>query len=154
MTTLYDQDFQLWLEQTISSLKSGQFNTLDIDHLVEELQELGKSEKRALESNLMVLLAHLLKLKVQNDAPDSMKASWYRSVIEHRKRVVFALKNTPSLKSYLGDAIDQAYPEGRDLAIQEGEKAAFGIRIPAKQEYPLVCPFSVQQILDQDFFVD
>lgn len=151
MTTLYKQDFQLWIEQTIASLKSGQFNTLDIEHLVEELQELGKSEKRALESNLMVLLAHLLKIQVQNDAPDPMKASWYRSVIEHRKRVILALKNTPSLKSYLPNAIEQAYPEGRDLAIQEGEKAAFGVRIPEENEYPLVCPFSVEQILDRDF---
>lgn len=119
---LYERDFQLWIEQTISSLETKQFNSLDIEHLIEELKELGKSEKRALESNLMVLLAHLLKLMVQQDAPDSMKQSWYRSIIEHRQRVIIAIKNTPSLKSYLETALEIAYPDGRNLAIQEWKK--------------------------------
>jgi hypothetical protein len=149
---LYEQDFQLWIEQTISSLETKQFNSLDIEHLIEELKELGKSEKRALESNLMVLLAHLLKLMIQHDAPDSMKNSWYRSIIEHRQRVLIALKNTPSLKSYLETALETAYPDGRNLAIQEGKKASFGVRIPQEDEYPNTCPFSLEQILDQDFF--
>jgi hypothetical protein len=150
--TLYEQDFQLWLQQTINSLQARQFELLDIEHLIEELKELGKSEKKALESNLMVLLAHLLKLMVQNDAPESMKKSWYRSVIEHRQRVLVALKNTPSLKSYMATALQKAYPDGRDLAIQEGKRASFGVRIPAETEYPTTCPFSVEQILDQEFF--
>jgi hypothetical protein len=149
---LYERDFQLWIEQTISSLETKQFNSLDIEHLIEELKELGKSEKRALESNLMVLLAHLLKLMVQQDAPDSMKQSWYRSIIEHRQRVIIAIKNTPSLKSYLETALEIAYPDGRNLAIQEWKKASFGVRIPQENEYPNICPFSLEQILDQDFF--
>jgi hypothetical protein len=89
---------------------------------------------------------------VQNDAPESMKKSWYRSVIEHRQRVLVALKNTPSLKSYMATALQKAYPDGRDLAIQEGKRASFGVRIPAETEYPTTCPFSVEQILDQEFF--
>ncbi|MBC5794077.1 MAG: DUF29 domain-containing protein [Sphaerospermopsis sp.] len=149
---LYEQDFQLWIEQTINSLETKQFNSLDIENLIEELKELGKSEKRALESNLMVLLAHLLKLMVQHDAPDSMTQSWYRSIIEHRQRILIALKNTPSLKSYLETALERAYPDGRNLAIQEGKKASFGVRIPPENEYPNICPFSLEQILDQDFF--
>ncbi|MBE9074729.1 DUF29 domain-containing protein, partial [Microcystis sp. LEGE 08355] len=82
--TLYEQDFQLWLATTISHLQKREFAALDTDNLIEELTELGKSEKRTLESNLMILLAHLLKLKVQQDAPPSMKDSWYCSIIEHR----------------------------------------------------------------------
>jgi hypothetical protein len=100
----------------------------------------------------MVLLAHLLKLMVQQDAPDSMKQSWYRSIIEHRQRVIIAIKNTPSLKSYLETALEIAYPDGRNLAIQEWKKASFGVRIPQENEYPNICPFSLEQILDQDFF--
>ena len=61
---LYDQDFKKWIETTIYQLQKGDFSSLDIDNLIEELTELGKSEKRALESNLMILLAHLLKLKL------------------------------------------------------------------------------------------
>jgi hypothetical protein len=100
----------------------------------------------------MVLLAHLLKLRVQHDAPDPMKGSWYRSIIEHRQRVLVSLKNTPSLKSYLETAVEKAYPDGRDLAIVEGKKAGFGIRIPDQKEYPASCPFSLTEILDLDFF--
>jgi hypothetical protein len=61
---LYDRDWQLWIEQTIQQLKNHQFESLDIEHLIEELSDLGKSEKNALKGNLMILLAHLLKLKI------------------------------------------------------------------------------------------
>jgi hypothetical protein len=59
--TLYDQDFHQWLEKTINQLEQKDFNNLDIDHLIEELKDLGKSDKNALESNLVILLAHLLR---------------------------------------------------------------------------------------------
>lgn len=151
-TNLYDRDFQLWIEQTIESLKHGDLKSLDVRNLIEELTELGKSEKNALESNLMILLAHLLKLVVQADVPETMKDSWYRSVLEHRKRVLVNLKKTPSLKSYLPTAIEQAYPDARDLAIKEGKLAKYGIRIPPENQYPQDCPFSLEQILDEEFY--
>lgn len=97
-TNIYDQDFNLWLEQTINQLEKRDFNSIDFEHLIEELKDLGKSEKSTLESNLMILLAHLLKLNIQNDAPDLMKGSWYNSIDEHRQRVFNQLLNTPSLK--------------------------------------------------------
>ena len=138
---LYDQDFKKWIETTIYQLQKGDFSSLDIDNLIEELTELGKSEKRALESNLMILLAHLLKLKVQQDAPSSMKDSWYRSIIEHRQRVQKNLKDTPSLKSYLETAMKKAYIDARKIAIKEGKLANFGVRIPQENESPKNCPF-------------
>ncbi|MDJ0660654.1 MAG: DUF29 domain-containing protein [Crocosphaera sp.] len=149
---LYEQDFQQWIETTIYQLKKGEFSSLDIDNLIEELTELGKSEKRALESNLMILLAHLLKLKVQHDAPSSMKDSWYRSIIEHRQRVQKNLRDTPSLKSYLETAIKKAYTDAIKIAIKEGKLANFGIRIPQENEYSKSCPFTIEQILDEDFY--
>jgi hypothetical protein len=150
--TLYDRDFQLWIEQTIQQLKDREFESLDIEHLIEELVDLGKSEKNALRGNLMILLAHLLKLKIQHDVPDSMKVSWYSSVLEHRQRVLNNLADTPSLKSFLVQAVEKAYPEGRKLAIKEGKLAKFGVRVPKESEYPITCPFSIEQILDEDFY--
>lgn len=152
--TLYAQDLQLWIEQTINSLKKREFESLDIDHLIEELIDLGKSEKNTLKSNLMILLAHLLKLQIQADAPETMKASWYSSVLEHRQRVLNNLSDTPSLKNFLQEAIAKAYQDGRKLAIKEGKLAKFGVRMPEESEYPLNCPFSVEQILDEDFLGD
>jgi hypothetical protein len=150
--TLYDHDLQLWIEQTIGQLKNHQFESLDIEHLIEELIDLGKSEKNALRGNLMILLAHLLKLQVQQDVPDSMKGNWYSSVLEHRQRVLNNLADTPSLKSFLVEAVEKAYPEGRKLAIKEGQLAKFGVRVPEERMYPMICPFSIEQILDEDFY--
>ncbi|MGH8001795.1 MAG: DUF29 domain-containing protein [Brasilonema sp.] len=149
---LYDRDLQLWIEQTIGQLKNREFESLDIEHLIEELIDLGKSEKNALRSNLTILLAHLLKLRVQHDVPDMMKASWYSSVLEHRQRVLNNLADTPSLKSYLVEALEKAYLDGRKLAIKEGKLAKFGVCVPPESEYPMICPFSVEQILDEDFY--
>jgi Domain of unknown function DUF29 len=150
--TLYDRDLQRWIEQTIQQLSDREFGSLDIEHLIEELVDLGKSEKNALKSNLTILLAHLLKLAIQHDVPDMMKASWYSSVPEHRQRVLNNLADTPSLKSFLLEAIERAYPDARKLAIKEGKLAKFGIRTPKESEYPIVSPFSIEQILDEDFY--
>ena len=136
---LYDQDLQLWIEQTISQLKNREFDSLDIEHLIEELIDLGKSEKNALKS-------------IQFDAPETMKRSWYSSVIEHRQRVLDNLADTPSLQSFLAEAIEKAYGDGRKLAIKEGKLAKLGVRVPQENEYPLICPFSIEQILDEDFY--
>ena len=149
---LYEKDFQLWLQQTIEQLQQRDFNALDVEHLIEELTELGKSEKNRFESNLMVLLAHLLKLTVQQNAPEMMKGSWYNSVDEHRQRVQKQLQQTPSLKSFLATAIETAYLDGRRLAIKEGKRAQFGVFIPSESDYPEICPFSIEQILDEDFY--
>ncbi len=62
--TLYDRDLQQWIEQTVEQLRNREFGSLDIEHLIEELVDLGKSEKNTLRSNLTILLAHLLKLRV------------------------------------------------------------------------------------------
>jgi hypothetical protein len=150
--TLYNRDLQLWIEQTIGQLKNREFESLDIEHLIEELIDLGKSEKNTLRSNLKILLAHLLKLKVQHDGPEMMKSSWYSSVLEHRQRVLDNLADAPSLKSFLVEAVEKAYPDGRKLAIKEGQLAKFGVRVPEESKYPITCPFSIEQILDEDFY--
>lgn len=149
---LYEHDLQYWIEQTIQQLRNREFGSLDIEHLIEELIDLGKAGKNALKSNLTILLAHLLKLMVQRDAPDMMKGSWYSSVLEHRQRVLNNLSDTPFLKSFLVEAVEKAYPDSRKLAIKQGKLANFGVRMREEGEYPMVCPFSVEQILDEDFY--
>jgi hypothetical protein len=151
LQTLYDTDFQAWLDKTIDCLEQQQFNRLDIQHLIEELTDLGRSDRKALESNLMILMAHLLKLKIQNDVPEQMKGSWYDSVVEHRQRVYKNLRDTPSLKNYLETAIQSAYLDSRKVAIKEGKLARFGVPIPSEVVYPITCPFTLEQILDEDF---
>jgi len=152
LANLYDQDFERWLLETTKCLKNLDFEHIDIDHLIEELNDLGRSSKTALESNLAILLAHLLKLWVQADAPDTMKSSWYSSVDEHRQRVKKQLAKNPSLKSHWEIALAEAYPDARKLAVKEAQRAKFGIQVHPESDYPQQCPFSQTQILDDDFY--
>jgi hypothetical protein len=152
LTDLYDQDFDQWLTETSKCLKEGNFAGIDTVHLIEELNDLGNSSKVALESNLAVLIAHLLKLTVQADAPDTMKNSWYNSIDEHRQRVQKQLKKNPSLKSYWDTALAETYGDARKLAIREVQRVKFGVPVHGASDYPQQCYFSQAQILDDDFY--
>ena len=149
---LYEQDFNVWRETIIKKIKQQDFNDIDWEHLLLELEDMGKSEKLLFLSNLTILLAHLLKLIVQADAPEMMKGSWYSSVTEHRFRVKKDLEENPSFKNYLHEVIFIAYADARKLAIKESKNAKLGVRKPEETEYPLDFPFTVEQLLDEDFY--
>ncbi|MFM7407355.1 MAG: DUF29 domain-containing protein [Cuspidothrix sp.] len=149
---LYEQDFNVWRETIIKKIKQQDFNDIDWEHLLLELEDMGKSEKRSFLSNLTILIAHLLKLTVQADAPEMMKGSWYSSVTEHRFRVRKDLGENPSFKNYLNEIIFIAYADARKLAIKESKNAKLGLRKPEETEYPLDFPFTIEQLLDEDFY--
>jgi len=151
---LYEQDFNLWRETIIEQIKKQHFHDVDWEHLLLELEDMGKSEKRSFLSNLIILIAHLLKLTVQADAPEMMKGSWYSSVTENRFRVKKDLEENPSFKNYLHEVIFIAYADARKLAIKESKNAKLGVRKPDETEYPLDFPFTLEQLLDEDFYGD
>ncbi len=96
-TTLYEQDFYLWLVETVQLLKTGKFEKLDVENLIEEIESMGRSEKKSVESNLEVVLVHLLKYKYQ---PDKRSTSWRITLLEHRRRLQRDFKISPSLRRY------------------------------------------------------
>ena len=149
---LYERDFNVWRETIIKKIKQQDFNDIDWEHLLLELEDMGKSEKRSFLSNLTILIAHLLKLTVQADAPEMMKGSWYSSVTEHRFRVRKDLEENPSFKNYLHEVIFIAYADARKLAIKESKNAKLGVRKPDETEYALDFPFTIEQLLDEDFY--
>jgi hypothetical protein len=149
---LYERDFNIWRETIIKKIKQQDFNDIDWEHLLLELEDMGKSEKRSFVSNLTILIAHLLKLTVQADAPEMMKGSWYSSVTEHRFRVKKDLEENPSFKNYLHEVIFIAYADARKLAIKESKNAKLGVRKPEETEYALDFPFTLEQLLDEDFY--
>ena len=151
---LYERDFNVWRETIIKKIKQQDFNDIDWEHLLLELEDMGKSEKRSFLSNLTILIAHLLKLTVQADAPEMMKGSWYSSVTEHRFRVEKDLEENPSFKNYLHEVILVAYADAKKLAIKESKNAKLGVRKPNELEYPLDLPFTLEQLLDEDFYGD
>lgn len=141
--TLYETDFLLWLDTTANLLKTRQLDQIDYDNLIEEIETMGRSERASLESNLRILLMHLLKWQYQ---PLMRSNSWRSTIREHRKRIQKAFKDSPSLKRTFDEVFDIAYQDGRELASDET-----GLMIDT---FPQICPFTVEQILDSDYLPD
>ncbi|MDJ0580164.1 DUF29 domain-containing protein [Crocosphaera sp.] len=139
-TNLYDKDYYLWLEETVQLLREGRLTDLDIPNLIEEMKDMGRSEKNALESNLIVLLMHLLKWKYQ---PQKQSGSWRRSIREHRRRILKAFRNSPSLKRYFEVVFDESYQEARKQAADET-----GLCL---NTFPKNCHFKIEEILDSEY---
>ncbi|MGK7896063.1 MAG: DUF29 domain-containing protein [Xenococcus sp. (in: cyanobacteria)] len=140
---LYDKDFCLWIETTANLLKEGRFSQLDIENLVEEIETMGRSEKNALESNLIIVFLHLLKWQYQ---PDKRSRSWKSSILEHRRRLHQAFKDSPSLKSFFANIFPECYQYGRKQASIETD-------LPLK-EFPTESSFTIDEVLDEDFLPD
>ena len=137
---LYGQDFCLWVEQALVLLREGNLTDLDLENLLEEIADMSNSQKQALESNLKILLMHLLKYQYQ---PDKRTNSWRYTIIEHRQRIHKAFKNSPSLKRHFLEEFADVYLEARKLASVET-----GIPI---NTFPITSPFTDSQVLDEDY---
>lgn len=94
----YETDIMAWANEQANFLRSGNFAALDIEHLAEEIEDVGKSEQRELANRMAVLMAHLLKWEFQ---PARRGSSWELTIKEQRRAITRRLKNTPSLKSSL-----------------------------------------------------
>ena len=116
VNSLYQQDYYLWIEQTIELLQEQKFNEVDIANLIEEIKDRGKSEKRAITSNLKILLMHLLKYQYQSEKRSN---SWLFTIVEHRQRIQELLETSPSLKSYYDQVFAKSYQDARELAAAE-----------------------------------
>jgi len=149
LSTLYDKDFAAWARRNAELLQTGRFLELDIEHLLEELTDMGTSERNELESRLAILLAHLLKWQYQyrqlSDRWKEFKGDrWRATLIEQRNRIAKRLKKSPGLTTKLGEIIPEAYQDAVDLATKET-----GI---LSDIFPRDCPYTWEQILDDEFF--
>ncbi|MBD2022203.1 DUF29 domain-containing protein [Leptolyngbya sp. FACHB-36] len=116
LPTLYQQDYYLWLETTATLLRERQLSALDVINLLEEIEDMGRSEKRAVYSNLKILLLHLLKYRYQ---PEQRSNSWIASIVEHRQRLNKAFRDSPSLQPYFTEIFEECYQDARELAAAE-----------------------------------
>jgi hypothetical protein len=136
----YEQDYCVWLGQTIEYLQAKEFTAIDLEYLIEELKDMGRSQKDALESNLQIVLMHLLKYQYQ---PEKRSNSWRYTILEHRDRLERAFKHSPSLSPYLQSVFDECYRKARRKASVE---TGMDIHI-----FPIASPYSVEQVLDLDY---
>lgn len=136
----YESDFYGWTLEQANLLRSGRLDEVDLEHLIEEIESMGRGEKRELEHRLMVLLQHLLKWQFQ---PSHQGRSWRLTIQEQRREIPDVLEDNPSLKSTLADVMAKAYAKARKAASQETDT-------PVKA-FPEQCPWTFEQALSEDF---
>ncbi|MEL6138619.1 MAG: DUF29 domain-containing protein [Cyanobacteria bacterium J06628_6] len=139
-TSLYHSDFVHWVQMTVEQLRSHAYAEVDWANLIEEIEDMSRRERKALRSNLRILLLHLLKWQYQSE---HRSGSWKSSIREHRQRIHDDLDDSPSLRPYLTEILHDCYVKARLLAADETELA--------KTVFPAQLPYSVEQILDGDF---
>jgi Domain of unknown function DUF29 len=140
---LYDQDFYAWTQEQAILLRAKKWRELDYGNLAEELEALGKRDRRELERRLEVLVMHLLKWCYQPERRERSRG-WRSTILEQRRRLTRLLQDSPSLRSEVPAFLDDGYPHAREKALDE-------TRLPP-EALPPTCPWAAVQVLDDEFW--
>ena len=145
MNTSYESDVVAWAKEQAALIRAGQFDQLDLTHIAEEIEDVGKSEQRELASRMAVLLAHILKWKFQ---PQKRSVSWTLTIKEQRRLLVRRVQKTPSLSPMLSDPewVDEIWVDAKSLAEKET-----GLDMST---YPEICPWSMADVLTPEWLPD
>ena len=133
---LYERDFYLLIQTTAQQLKENKLNQIDIVNLIEEIESMGRSEKRELKSRLIVLLMHLLKWQYQ---PDKRSESWRSIISEQRICLEALLEDSPSLKPIVAEVFDDCYQKA---CIKASDETGLPLNI-----FPKASPFTEEETL-------
>lgn len=136
----YEADFVRWLDYQAELLRAGRVAELDLENLAEEVDDIGRSQRRAVESELSVILIHLLKYQFQ---PSKRSRSWTDTLLEHRGRLARDFRASRSLALH-------AAAELADLYRLARKRAAVQTRLPL-ETFPETCPYTLEQTLSEDF---
>jgi hypothetical protein len=136
----YEEDFYAWTAEQARLLRSGELSSIDVANIAEEIESLGRSDKRAIESRLTVLLMHLLKWQIQSKMRSQ---SWSGTILEQRRRIEKLLRESPSLHASVNEALAEAYSDAREAASNE-------TGLP-ETDFPTECPFTAEQVLSRSF---
>ena len=139
-TVSYETDIVAWANEQAWLVRNKKFELLDLEHIAEEIEDVGKSEQRELANRMALLIAHLLKWRHQ---PERRGVSWERTIKEQRKALEFHIKQVPSLKSKLFNSEwqDAVWADAITIAIKET-----GI-----EDFPETCPWTIENILAHDW---
>ena len=141
--TLYEQDFYAWANEQARLLRAGRLTDADIEHIAEELESLGKTEKRELVRRLKLLLTHLLKWQYQ---PTHRGASSQATIRVQRRELARHMADNPSLKAVFPQSLAEGYG---DATIEAAAETGL-----LESTFPVVCPWSDAQFMDPDFWPD
>jgi hypothetical protein len=137
---LYERDFYAWTEAQARSLTRHDDVALDVANLLEEVESLGRSQRNAITSRLEVLIAHLLKFRLQ---PERATPSWRRTLREQRRQIERLIARNPSLRGLPRETLPDVYRDAVRMAASETHMA--------ETAFPRVCPFTIDEILDSGF---
>jgi hypothetical protein len=140
---LYEQDFYLWLQQTAQLLKVRNFEEVDWDNLIEEIESMGRSEKRELKSRLIVLIEHLLKLVYWEAEKENNANGWRSTIVEQRNQIELSLEDSPSLKPLLVEIFLDCYGKARKNTLQKYQLSA--------NFFPEEPPFQLEDVLNPNY---
>lgn len=138
----YEVDVIAWANEQAAFIRAGQFDKLDLEHLADEIEDVGKSEQREFENRMVLLLTHLLKWQYQES---HRGASWERTIKDQRNMIQRRLTKTPSLKSLVTQ--DEFWLDTWADATRMAENET-GLLNP----FPVSCPWSFEQIMNSDFW--
>ena len=141
-TFLYEQDFLLWSEDTAAKLRAQDFENLDLANLIEEVESLGRSNRKELSSRLIRLLEHLLK-RMYVELPENYRG-WEDTIRHQRLELQLLIKDSPSLKTIWSERLEQAW----EIALKNVRKGYKNYSFPDRFPYPT----DVESMLDRDFW--
>lgn len=139
--SLYDTDFYQWVFHNANLLRQGKFTEIDIDNVVEELESIGRSEKRELRNRLSVLIIHLLKWQYYSE---NHSKRWITAINFQRMNIELLLEDSPSLKDKIDLTIKEAFESSIIIFEYETETP--------EQLLPKTCPYTFKQLIDNDFW--
>ena len=142
--TLYEADYSLWVQETARQLENRDFDALDLENLIEEVLDLSRRDKLKVKSLLKRLFEHLLKLKYWQSEFFRNKSHWRREIINFRQQIRDELKDSPSLRPFLTQVLDECYQDGRKLAA-----AASSLPLDVFPKEPIA---DLEQSLNEDWF--
>ena len=142
-TSLYDTDYQQWIDRTVAQLKSGHFRDLDLENLIAEVESLGKSQKHAISSYLLRLCEHLLNLKYWESERKSCFRGWILEIGNFRSEIELIIQDSPSLKPFLSEKFSVSYQKARKVILKAMKISSSFI--------PEAPDFTLEQALDEDW---
>jgi len=137
---LYELDDAQWLEETVNLLKKHQFQQLDLDNLIEELEDLGREKKNAVASLLEQIIRHLLLLQYWTKESEYNAVHWQEEIYNFRTQL--GRKITTNLRNYLEKELNSIYQDALGFVK---------IKTVNSVVFPLDCPYSLEQLLDRSW---
>ncbi len=135
----YAEDYAAWVDHQVALMQQRRAADLDYDHLIDEVMDLGKSEYRQFATPVEIIIAHMLKWDYQSG---HRTRSWQGSIVEHRRRVDQALRDSPSFRRRIDGAIADGYAVAVAVASRE-------TNLPLKT-FPLTCPYDWDAITTRE----